>query len=142
MISPKPSVQRGTRSRGANISSFPGGTAGPVTPLTVSLWCPSISECVLTAVGEIDVESVDLFASGLQAGCSSPATCLLSVDLTGVAFFSAAGLHPLLAAHERLRERGARLALLPSEVVQLVVHAAGVADGFPSVSAVRSRISE
>lgn len=98
--------------------------------LTVSISHPTASQCLVIAAGDVDIVTSELFASALQAGDDGPTTRVLTLDLTRVSFFAAAGLHPLVATHDRLHRRGAHLLVLPSTAVQLVLHAAGLSHRF------------
>lgn len=68
---------------------------------------------ILSALGEIDLASVDLLETSL-AGVTASGTEKVLIDLTGVTFLDSTGLRTLLSAHIRLAEAGGTLALVVS----------------------------
>ncbi|WP_233434504.1 STAS domain-containing protein [Nocardia yamanashiensis] len=77
---------------------------------------------VVTAVGEIDINSADLLRTALDAAAAEQAETV--VDLSGVHFMGSVGLSMLLAAVEqaeprRLRVVASRQARRPIEVTGL-----------------------
>lgn len=74
---------------------------------------------VLTAVGEIDIESVVLLDAALvrHAGSGAP----LILDLSGVTFFDSSGLHLIVRARRDATGGRRRLAVVPSARVRSVL---------------------
>jgi anti-anti-sigma factor len=66
---------------------------------------------VVAPEGEIDLATVGLLDRELQQAERSHATVWL--DLSGVTFMDSTGLHLLIAADQRMRERGRRLVVVP-----------------------------
>jgi anti-anti-sigma factor len=68
-------------------------------------------QVTLTAKGEIDLASVGLLESEINASLESGVD-LLVIDLLGVTFLDSTGLRNLLSTHTKMEERGGRLALV------------------------------
>ncbi|MEV6210736.1 STAS domain-containing protein [Kitasatospora sp. NPDC051914] len=64
---------------------------------------------VVTARGEIDIETADALRARLEAALSRHAH--VAVDLSGVTFIDCSGLRALTAAHRLARRTGRRLTL-------------------------------
>jgi anti-anti-sigma factor len=80
--------------------------------------------------GEVDIATVELLEAGFQHGLRKQPT-QLSVILSEVSFFSAAGLHALLAARDEANARAVELVLrTPSNQVLTVLKLARVKELF------------
>jgi anti-sigma B factor antagonist len=60
---------------------------------------------VVRAIGEVDLANADVLAAALRAGWATGPRGMLVVDLTGIGFFSAAGLALLVTTEQQCRER-------------------------------------
>lgn len=82
---------------------------------------------VIRARGEVDISTADLLTEcGLRELSTEPASLVL--DLSGIVFFSAAGLRALLTLH---REAGPETRVVlrdPSPSVRLVLELSGLSD--------------
>lgn len=96
----------------------------PLLTLTIGGQAP---HPVLAARGEVDISTADLLTEcGLRELSTGPTSLVL--DLSGVTFFSAAGLRALLALRDAAAQ-GTQLVLLdPSPSVRLVLELSGLAD--------------
>ena len=76
--------------------------------------------------GELDLLGAPLLQEAIDKG---EANAIMVLDLQDLQFVDSAGLHVILAAHERSRQRGQELALTPgTEQVQRLFTIAGVHD--------------
>jgi anti-sigma B factor antagonist len=81
-------------------------------------------ECVVTAVGEVDMASAPRLDDALAAVQGR-----VVVDLAGVTFLESMGISVLVRAHNRLREEGGRLTIRnPHENVRFVLKVVGLSD--------------
>lgn len=96
-----------------------------VEPLDLSA-AISADRMVVAPVGYVDMDTAPRLATALfNAVDSHPEVCC---DLTGVSFFSAAGVHVLLLAHERADRVGSRFSIRHASGVTLrVLRITGVA---------------
>ncbi|HEX8629987.1 MAG TPA: STAS domain-containing protein [Catenuloplanes sp.] len=82
---------------------------------------------VVTAVGQVDLETVELLRLALLDAVdgSRPVCC----DLAGVEFFGAAGANALVAAHNLATETGCRFAISGArDTVRRVLRITGLDD--------------
>ena len=85
---------------------------------------------IMVGVGELDIASApELVSCFARDGFGDAETVLL--DLSGVTFIDASGLHALLKAHADLQ---ARLRIVPSERCLRVAEMAGVSDRLPFIA--------
>jgi anti-sigma B factor antagonist len=81
----------------------------------------------LTAVGELDASTVEVFEPPLHAALDDAEVDEVVVDAAGLAFIDSVGIRALLVAHEEAAARGLRLVLDPaSPVVRRVLRLAGL----------------
>jgi anti-anti-sigma factor len=82
---------------------------------------------VVAPEGEIDLATVEFVDRELQLAESSHATVVL--DLSRVTFMDSTGLHLLIAADQRMHERGGRLVVVPGGVqVRRLLRLTGAAE--------------
>jgi anti-sigma B factor antagonist len=104
--------------------------AKPGVPVLVVEVLGDSQAVTIEVCGEVDIATAELLAEGLRHGLRKrPAR--LSVILSRVSFFSAAGLHTLLAARNEANACAVRLVLLaPSSHVLTVLKLARVKELF------------
>jgi len=91
---------------------------------------PLEDACLIRAVGEIDLSTVNVLRRELDTAGEQVPTVLL--DLSGVTFIDSTGLHLLLDASERSALGGWGFVLLGSSpVVQRLIEVSGVAHLLP-----------
>ncbi len=92
------------RCRSVSPSCLPAGEAA--VGLHVTRNRATAAVVVVSACGEVDARTAPELAAALREACvTTPVPDLLVIDLTGVRFFSAAGLTVLLATQNHCRER-------------------------------------
>jgi anti-sigma B factor antagonist len=88
-------------------------------------------ELVIRVSGELDLATVDVLRDALQRAEAADARRIV-LDLSGLDFIDARGVHVVLEAEARSRSDGLRLALVRGpDHVQRVFVLAGVADTLP-----------
>jgi len=104
---------------------------GPAAPLlTATLSHPRVGTVVCTAVGEVDVATGPLLLDRLQKATSDEPRHLV-VDLSGVTFFSAAGVEVLMQALTAQQGRYAMVLVGNSRPVMRVLDVLKLAQRFP-----------
>lgn len=91
------------------------------------------ARAVISAMGEIDLETVGQLADSLEPDLWADCDGVL-VDLCDVRFMDSTGVHTILQAQHRLGASGARLAVAtqPRSQVEGVLELTGVRDRLPS----------
>lgn len=69
---------------------------------------------MITAAGELDIATTPRLAEALR---HAPAHTPIILDLTGVTFMDAAGLHPILHAHHAATARRTPFILVPTPAI-------------------------
>jgi anti-sigma B factor antagonist len=106
----------------------------PVFHVTVE---PVEDACVIRAVGEVDMSTVDRLRAPLEAARRDGVTALL--DLSGVTFIDSTGLHVMLDAARASEEAGwAWFLVRPSVPVRRLLELTGTERLLPLVAADQS----
>ncbi|MFG1603888.1 STAS domain-containing protein [Actinoplanes sp. NPDC049265] len=86
---------------------------------------------VITVAGELDMATVPALAEEIAATLDRMSPLTLTLDLSEVCFFSAAGITALLDARTTVADRGAHLTLRnPSPIVHQIMRLGGVDEIF------------